>query len=162
MTKGQTMKIPMLALAAALGFAGSAVAADVIPGATITSAASQKVLAAAVVEAQKTKLSMSIAIVDTGGNLIAFVRTDGAPTGGIAVAQGKARTAAAFKMPTRAIMEMVNRVGINMLTTPDMVSLGGGVPILVDNQIVGAIGASGGTGEQDMAVIAAGLALLGR
>jgi glc operon protein GlcG len=137
-------------------------AGAVLPKAVISAEESQKVLAAAIAEAQKSKFVMSIAIVDDGGHLIAFQRIDGAPTGTIAVAEGKARTAANFKMPTRAISEMVNRVGINMLTTPDMVSLGGGVPIMVGGQMVGAIGVSGGTGEQDLQVIQAGLAKLGQ
>lgn len=131
------------------------------PSANLTQAAAARVLEAAIAEAKAMNLPASVAIVDNGGHLIAFARA-GAPSGTVEVSIGKARTAMAFGMPTKAISEMVDRVGMNMLTTPDMVSLGGGVPIAIDGMAIGAIGVSGGTGEQDLQIVAAGLSVLGQ
>lgn len=135
-------------------------AGTTLPNAVLSADACRRLLAAALAEAERNQFAMAIAIVDNSGNLIAFQRMDKTSIGAATVAQAKARTAAQFRMPTRAIGEMVNRIGLNMLTTPDMLSLGGGVPVVVEGVIVGAVGASGGTGEQDLQVIAAGMKAL--
>jgi uncharacterized protein GlcG (DUF336 family) len=101
-----------------------------------------------------------IAIVDDGGHLLYLQRQDGTQTGSIDVAVGKARTAMAFKRPTKVFDELAK-------TRPSIVSLGadavlleGGVPIAVDGQVIGAVGVSGVTSQQDAQIAEAGIAAL--
>ena len=114
-------------------------------------------------EAEKIGVAMSFAVVDTGGHLVALARMDGAPFLTTEIATGKAFTAAAFKAPSADLAkrfegraQFTASIGV---VTHGRFTLGmGGVPIMVDGQVAGAIGASGGTGEQDVAVVEAALA----
>jgi uncharacterized protein GlcG (DUF336 family) len=122
----------------------------------------KKVAAAAEAEAKKNNWNVVIAIVDDGGHLIYLQRLDGTQTGSIEVAMGKARTAMAFKRPTKVLEEVVNKNGRNtLLTLPGVTLLEGGIPITVGGQIVGAIGVSGVTSAQDAQVGQAGIDALG-
>lgn len=121
----------------------------------LTLGAAKKMVAAAEAEATKNQWNVVIAVVDDGGHLIYLQRMDGTQTGSIDVAIGKAQTAMAFKRPTKVFDELAK-------TRPAIVSLGvtlleGGVPIKVGDQIIGAIGVSGVTSQQDAQIAEAGI-----
>jgi glc operon protein GlcG len=114
-------------------------------------------------EAEKIGVAMSFAVVDSGGHLVAAARMDGAPFLTIDIATGKAFTAAAFGAPSADLAKRFEGRGqftasIGVMTHGRFILGLGGLPITVDGDIVGAIGASGGTGEQDVAVVEAALA----
>jgi uncharacterized protein GlcG (DUF336 family) len=103
-----------------------------------------------------------IAIVDSGANLVLLLRHDTAQLSSIDIAQGKARTAVRFKRPTKLLEDGVNAggAGLRMLAVDGLLPMEGGVPILKDGQIIGAIGVSGVASAQDGLVAAAGLRVL--
>ena len=102
-----------------------------------------------------------IAVVDDGGHLVYLQRIDGTQTGSIDVAIGKARTSAAFKRPTKVFDELAKtRPSITSIST-NAVLLEGGVPVMVGGQLVGAVGVSGVTSQQDAQIAEAGIAALG-
>lgn len=131
-------------------------------GPSITSAQARTVAAAAVAEAAKNGWTMAFAIVDTAGDLVYFEKMDHTQVGSIEVAQAKARSAARFKRPTKAFQDALagGGVGLRVLGLEAAVPVEGGVPLLVGDRIVGAIGASGGSSEQDGVAAAAGVAAL--
>lgn len=109
---------------------------------------------------------MAVAVVDPGGHLLALVRMDGAPWVATTVAQGKAWTAAAYGAPSaaqRAKMESLPNfsTALSTMTGGSFTPQTGGVPVYRDGELLGAVGASGGTGEQDEAVCTAALAAVG-
>ena len=120
----------------------------------------KKVIAAAVAEAKKLNApGGAIAVVDEGGNLMAVERLDGTFSAGANISIGKARTAALFKRPTKAFEDIINKGRTAMATLNDFTPLQGGVPIIVDGQIVGAIGVSGAaSAQQDEDLAMAGAA----
>ena len=127
---------------------------------TITSAFAQELLAAAEKQAASDGKPMVIAIVDREGTLKAFSRMDGAPLLSVEIAQNKAYTAAAFGLATHAWFDFIKgdeplRLGI--VHTERLVTFGGGFPIVVDGEVIGAIGVSGGHYTADMQVAQAAL-----
>ena len=125
----------------------------------ITLEQAQTVVAAAQAKAQETDTLMNIAVVDAGGNLKAFVRMDGAWLGSIDIAQKKARTARYFDMESGAIGELSQPGGslYNIeVSNGGLITFPGGIPLTVGGEIIGAIGVSGSTVENDRAVAAAG------
>ena len=131
----------------------------------ISLAQAQAVLAAAVAEAEALGTKMDIAVVDAGGNLKAFVRMDGAWLGSIDIAQRKARTARFFNLPTGELGALSQPggplYGIEV-SNGGLITFPGGLPLTTaDGTVVGAIGVSGSTVEDDHAVAAAGAAVLG-
>jgi glc operon protein GlcG len=131
-------------------------------GSSITLELARKISAAAQQEAQKNGWLMVVAIMDTGGHLVLLERMEGAQFGSVQVAQDKARSAVAFRRPTKAFHDMVaaGGEGLRMLVMSGAVPIDGGLPILVNGAVVGGIGLSGGTSAQDGQVAAAGLAVL--
>jgi len=125
---------------------------------TIGLAAAKKMVAAAEAEAVKNKWAISIAVVDDGGNLVYFERMDGTNLPTVAVSQGKARTAAEYRTATKGFEERLSK-GNNMqlLSLPNATELQGGLPVLVDGQVVGAIAGSGAKGEEDEQCAQAGI-----
>lgn len=130
----------------------------------LTQEGAQKILEAAIRKAREIGVPMSIAIVDDGTNLFLFVRMDGGKPHGIKIAQAKARAAASNRMPTGRIgstgnqLDDVGALLLPLVAGPDIyVTMPGGLPIIVDGQCVGGIGASGGTGQQDTEACQAGL-----
>jgi len=111
----------------------------------------KKVASAAIAEARKNSFTMAIAVVDTAGNLVYFEKMDGTQTGSVNVSIEKARSAVLFKRPTKSFQDTVAQggVGLRMLSLPGAVAVDGGVPLIEGGKIVGAIGASGGTSDQD-------------
>jgi glc operon protein GlcG len=119
----------------------------------------KKAAAAAVAESKKNNWLMAVAITDPNGDLIYFEKMDGTQTGSVRVALDKARSAALFRRPTKAFQDVVagGGAGLRILGLEGAVPVEGGVPIVVDGKIVGAIGLSGGTSEQDGLAAKAGV-----
>ncbi|CAM5761646.1 hypothetical protein LMIY3S_00208 [Labrys miyagiensis] len=115
-------------------------------------AAAQALLAKGLDLAFGRRLKLAIAVVDRAGNLLAFARENAAPIVTVDVAIGKARTAALIKAPSKAFEDMINAGSPAMVTTPGLLPLQGGVPVQFDGNVVGAVGASGSSGENDQAL----------
>ena len=122
----------------------------------------RKVMAAAEAEARKSNLNLSIAIVDTGGHMVLMQRMDGAFFASAQVARDKAWSAAAYRRPGKALQDRLATGGaeIRILRLQGASPIEGGDPLLADGKVVGAIGVSGGSGEQDGVVARAGVAAL--
>lgn len=122
----------------------------------------RRIIIAAEKKAKTIKQPMNIAVVDEGGNLIAFERMDGAWLGSIDIAQKKAWTSRAFDIETGTLGTLSQSgdqfFGIHASNNGKVMIFAGGVPIKQDGKVVGAIGVSGGSGEQDHAVAEAGAA----
>jgi uncharacterized protein GlcG (DUF336 family) len=118
-------------------------------GAPVTTEVARKVAAAALAEARKNGWTVAAAVVDTGGTLVYFERIDGTQNGSSDIALEKARTSAMFKRPSKAIADIVASGKVNYLRLSGSIPLEGGHPLIVDGKIVGAIGVSGGSAEQD-------------
>ena len=126
-------------------------------------AAAQKVVAAAQAEAERNHLAGVIAVVDDGGWPILLLRMDNsAYLASVELAPGKARTAALFKKPSEDLEDAINHGRIAAVTARDFVEMQGGLPIVVDGQVVGGIGASFDTPAHDVQIARAGLAALSR
>ena len=131
---------------------------------SIDAETAEKAVAAAVKKAAELKLKMCVAIADEAGDLKAFVRMDGAPKLSIEIAQNKAYTAASFSMPTHAWFDFIKDdppLLHGITHTPRLVVFGGGFPIKLKGEIVGAIGLSGGHYSQDMECAKAALKAIG-
>jgi glc operon protein GlcG len=132
-------------------------------GPPISAQRAQAAVQAAIAEANKHDWPMNIAVVDSGANLVAFLRMDGALLASIAVAEHKARTAAKFRRPTKALEDAVQKSDYKfVLSVDDVIAARGGIPLLEDGKIIGAIGCSGGAGSQDEAVCMAGAATINK
>jgi uncharacterized protein GlcG (DUF336 family) len=118
---------------------------------------------AATAEATKHDWPLNIAVVESGGNLVAFLRMDGALLASISIAQHKARTAVKFRRPSRALEDAVQKSDYKfILSLDDVIASRGGIPLIEDGKIIGAIGCSGGTGSQDEAVCTAAAATINK
>jgi glc operon protein GlcG len=132
-------------------------------GAPILVRNAETAIQAAVAEATKRGWQLNVAVVDSGANLVAFVRMDGAQIGSIAVAEHKARAAVKFRRPTRAFEDAVQKSDVKyILTIDDIIASRGGIPLVEDGRIIGAIGCSGGTGSQDEVACTAGAATINK
>jgi glc operon protein GlcG len=124
---------------------------------TLTLEAAKAIVAAAEAEAKKNNFTMVICVVDDGGHVILLERMDGTQLGSVQVAQDKAMTALNFKRPTKALEDAVAGGRNAVLKLTGAIPIEGGIPITVGGQIIGAVGASGGTSPQDAQVAAAGV-----
>lgn len=156
-----TTRICTAAVAALLATAPAA-QAQVADRKIITLDGAKKIMAAAEAEARKNSWTVAIAVVDEAGNLIAFQKLDDTQVGSVDIAIGKARTAARMKRPTKALEDAVAGGRTVMLAVEGLVPLEGGVPVTVDGRIIGAVGVSGVTSQQDAQVAQAGAAALGK
>src|SRR4051794_34633225 len=127
----------------------------------ITLEAAKQMAAAGETEARKNGWNVAIAVVDAGGGLILFHKLDETQPGSIAVAQGKARAAALFKRPSKAIEDAIAAGKQGFLTVEGIVPIQGGLPVLADGKVIGAVGVSGVTSAQDEQVAQAALGALG-
>jgi len=120
-------------------------------GPPITSETAKKAAAAALAEARRNNWTMAAAVVDTGGDLVYFEKIDGTQAASTLIAQDKARSAVRFKRPTKDMQDVLagGGAGLRFLALQGAVPVEGGVPLVVDGKIVGAIGVSGGTSAQD-------------
>ncbi|MFI5143330.1 MAG: heme-binding protein [Thermoanaerobaculales bacterium] len=118
-------------------------------GAPIGVEIARKVAAAAIAEGKKNGWMVAAAIVDPGGDLVYFERIDGTQAGSSRVSVEKARCAVAFKRPTKAFEDALAGGRMAILGMPGAVPLEGGIPLLIGGEMVGAIGVSGATSQQD-------------
>jgi len=115
------------------------------------------VIAAAIAEARRHDWKLNVAVVDSGGNLVAFERMDGAQLASVPISQHKARVAARYRRPTKAFEDAVQKFGFNyILTLDDVIASRGGIPLVEGGKIIGAIGVSGSLSSQDAQVAKAG------
>ncbi len=131
---------------------------------SIDAETAEKAVAAAVKKAAELKLKMCVAVTDEAGDLKAFVRMDGAPKLSIEIAENKAYTASSFSMPTHAWFDFIKDdppLLHGITHTPRLVVFGGGFPIKLKGEVVGAIGLSGGHYSQDMECAKAALKAIG-
>ncbi len=133
-------------------------------GSNVTLDQAHKIVAGAAAEARKQVLPMAIAVVDTAGMLVAFERMDNTQTGSIGVSQDKAVSAAMYRRPTKVFQDVLaaGGAGLRVLTLRNANAVEGGIPLVVDGKIIGAIGVSGGSAEQDGSVAKAGVDALGK
>ena len=129
-------------------------------GPPITLEQAKRVMAAAELEAAKNSWQVAIAILDSGGNMIMFHRVDNAQLSATTVSEGKARTALQFKRPSKALDDAIaaGGAGLRLLAVKDITPLEGGLPVILDGTIIGAIGVSGALSSQDAQVARAGAA----
>jgi glc operon protein GlcG len=121
----------------------------------------QAVIHASVTEAKERNWKMNVAVVDSGGNLVAFQRMDGAMLASIQIAEHKARAAATFRRETKVFEDGINLMHLNYLLAFDgIIASRGGIPLIEQGVIIGAIGCSGGTDSQDEIVSKAGAAVI--
>lgn len=138
---------------------------DVIPaeipfdtpyGAPISLARAEALVQAAVTEANRRGWTMNVAITDSGANLVAFARMDGAVLAAAAISQHKARAAVTFRRPTKFYEDALQKPNLSyLLTLDDVVASRGGIPLIENGKVIGGIGCSGGTSSQDEAICAA-------
>jgi len=172
-----TLRLRAAILTAFLGVCSAASAQqtnplDVIPdkmpfstpyGAPVSLSRAQAAITAAIGEAQNRGWALNVAVVDSGANLVAFSRMDGALLGSIAISQHKARTAVKFRRPTKAFEEGIQKNDYKyQLTLDDVIASRGGIPLVEDGKLIGAIGCSGGTGSQDEAACMVGAATINK
>jgi glc operon protein GlcG len=162
-TQSKTVLACILAVVIATATA-SAQQAPVVPpttpyGAPIGLEAAKKVMAAAEADAIKNNWGMAIAILDSTGHMVMLHKLDNTQYGSIAVAEDKARSALYFRRPSKVFEELVAQGGMNMrlLALRGASPLEGGIPLMQDGKIVGAIGVSGATSVQDGQVAKAGV-----
>ncbi|WP_462380459.1 heme-binding protein [Pseudomonas sp. Marseille-QA0892] len=129
--------------------------------AVLTQQEVSRMLAAARDEAQKNDWKVAIAVVDDGGHPLALERLDGCAPIGAYIAMEKARSAAMGRRETKGYEEMVNGGRTAFVTAPIVTALEGGVPVVHDGQVIGAIGVSGVKADQDAQIATAGAAALG-
>ena len=155
------MYVRMLASTALFGLllSGATALAQLPTKPVLTLEAAKKLAAAAEEEAVKNKWNIVIAIVDDGGNLLYLQRLDGTQTGSIEVALQKARTAVHFKRPSKALEDAVTG-GRTVVLALGAMPIEGGLPLMVDDKLIGAIGVSGATAQQDGQVAKAGADVL--
>lgn len=136
---------------------------DVPYGLPISLDSAVRVIQTAVAEAKSRNWKVNVAVVDSGGNLVAFQRMDGAMLASIQIAEHKARAAATFRRPTKIFEDGINLMHLNYLLAFDgVIASRGGIPLIDNGAIIGAIGVSGGTDSQDEVVSKAGAAVINK
>lgn len=120
----------------------------------------KEIATAAEAEAKRNNWPVVIAIVDEGGHLLYFMRLDNTQYGSIEVAIQKARSAIAFRRPTKVLEEQVSQGHVRYLSLPGAIPIEGGLPIVLGNQFIGAIGVSGVRSHQDAQIAQAGINVL--
>lgn len=155
LSQGTVMKRLLLISLLALAFP-QAVRAQLAEKKVLTLAAAKEMAAAAEAEATRNGWNLAIVILDDGGNLLYFQRMDGVQLASIQVAQAKARTALIYRRPTREFADRMTS-GNTPLAMPEVMPLEGGLPIVVNGQVIGSIAASGATGAQDAQAVQKGI-----
>jgi uncharacterized protein GlcG (DUF336 family) len=132
-------------------FAAAAAAQDRRPGygPAVNVATAKKIAAAAVAECQKNGWNVAVAIVDPHGTLVYYEKMEDTQYSSADIAIGKAKAAATYRRPTRAFADAINKGSPATATLPGVFASPGGVPLMVDGKVIGAVGASGVTGDQD-------------
>lgn len=132
-------------------------------GAPITLEVAKKIMAAAEAEAAKNNWQVAITIIDSGGHMVMMQKFDNTQLASISASESKAQTSLAFKLPSKALEDAISAggAGTRLLALKNIAPFDGGLPIVIDGKIVGAIGVSGGLSSQDARVAQAGLAAVG-
>ena len=154
------MNMTKVAVALALAaFAAGASAQDRRPGygPQLNTATAKKLAAGTLAECAKNSWNVAVAVVDTHGSLVYFERMDDTQYASMDIAIGKAKAAATYRRPTRAFADVINKGGPATATLPGVFASPGGVPVFVDGKVVGAVGVSGVTGDQDEQCAMAGI-----
>jgi glc operon protein GlcG len=159
------LKRSLVALALTIGAFGQTplVPPPNVPyGIAISPDNAKKAAAGALAEARKNKWAMAVAVVDTGGYLVYFERMQDTQLGSVEIAIEKAKSAALFRRPTKSFQDTLaaGGAGLRLLGLTGAVPVEGGIPIIVDGKLIGAIGASGGSSDQDGGTAQAGVAAL--
>jgi len=150
------MSLRMIALMLAIGAMATTSHAQVVNKKALTLEAAKKIVAAAEAEAKKKNARVVIAVVDDGGNLILLERLDDTQVASVEVGIGKARTAAIFRRPSKEFEDQIRAGRIAALAIPGATPLQGGVPVIFEGKVIGAIGVSGETPAQDEEIAIAG------
>ena len=132
---------------------------DTTPTLKLTSEGAMKILQAAIKKANEMNIPQCISVVDSGGHLLAFFRMDGAFVMSNTSSRRKAETAAAYGIPPGDIPEGID-IKLAIVTNGERVNLPGGLPLIIERQVVGAIGVGSGTGQQDLEVAKVGVSAL--
>jgi glc operon protein GlcG len=152
----------MLLSGVALALAAGLTSAQERPpyGPAVTLEQAKKIAAGAIEESRKQNWRMAVAIVDNHGFLKYFESMDDTQTASIGIAVDKAKTAAMYRRPSKAFEDLVNKGNVRLMSLPGAMPIEGGMPIMVGGRVIGAIGVSGMTSEQDGLAAAAGLKVL--
>jgi len=129
---------------------------------SIGAAAARQVATAAIAEGHRNGWTVAVAIVDRAGDLVVFERIDDTQPGSVRIAQAKARTASRFRRPTKVFEDSLHGGRAAVLGLPDVLPLEGGIPLIIDGKIAGAIGVSGATSQQDGVCAQAGADMFGK
>ena len=145
---------------AAFGQTPAAAPANIPYGSPISADAAKKIAAAAIAEARKNNWAMAVAVVDPAGYLVYFERMPDTQLGSVQISIEKAKSAALFRRPTKSFQDTVaaGGQGLRILGLTGAVPVEGGIPLIVDGKLIGAIGASGGSSDQDGRTATAGAA----
>ena len=145
-------------LVSGLLMSGAALAQVPQYGTNVTQEQARKAVAGAIAEARKIAVPMAVAVLDTAGQLVAFERMDNTQTASTMIAQDKGASAAMYRRSTKVFQDLVagGGVGLRVLQLRGAIAVEGGIPLFVDGKIIGAIGVSGGSSEQDGVVAKAG------
>ncbi|HWW33195.1 MAG TPA: heme-binding protein [Steroidobacteraceae bacterium] len=136
---------------------------DIPYGAPIPLERAMAAIAATVAEAKKHDWKLDVAVVDSGGNLVAFQRMDGAQLASIQVAEHKARASVTFRRETKVFEKAIQQAGNYYVMTLDgVIGSRGGIPLVEGGKLIGGIGCSGGTGSQDEVACKAGVAAISK
>jgi uncharacterized protein GlcG (DUF336 family) len=134
---------------------------DIPYGAPISLERAQAAIAATAAEARKHDWKLCIAVVDSGGNLVAFERMDGAQIASVQISEHKARASAMFRRETKVFEMAIQQNNYNYILTLDgVIGSRGGIPLVENGKLIGGIGCSGGTGSQDEVACKAGVATI--
>ena len=129
-------------------------------GPSIDITAAKKIAAGVVAECQKNKWNVAVAIVDTHGSLVYFERMEDTQTASMDIAIMKAKAAATYRRPTRVFADVIAKSGPAIMTLPGAIASPGGLPIFVSGKVIGGVGTSGVTGDQDEQCSKAGIAAM--
>ena len=153
------MKLQLVAAVALAACSTLALAQERRPGygTPVTTATAKKIAAGVIAECQKNGWNVAVAIVDPHGSLVYFERMEDTQFASMDIAIGKAKAAATYRRPTRAFMDVINKGGPATATLPAVFASPGGVPLMVDGKVTGAVGVSGVTGDQDEQCAKAGV-----
>lgn len=152
-------KLIMLTLLFAMPFAAQA---QLVDKKALTLAEARKAVAAATAEAKANNWNVVIAVVDDAGYPLSIDRLDNTQRPSVDIAVGKAKTAALFRRPSAALEEAINKGRTALLSAEGYVFMQGGVPIIVNGEVIGAVGVSGVRADQDEQVATAGVKAVGR
>ena len=134
---------------AGLAFAASAQDKRPDYGPSVTLTQAKKIAAGVIAECTKNQWNVAVAVVDPHGFLVYFERMENTQYASMDIAIGKAKAAATYRRPTRAFADVINKGGPATATLPGVFASPGGVPLMADGKVIGAVGVSGATGDQD-------------